>query len=615
MLHLQVIASTLLILPVMIHGYAAAERPAIVNEIDAELLEQLGPDARLIIAGNRPAELTGPGPSPHASIRLLSVEGESFTQAVRVAIREAVDPVWDAQITSPSTTGPIRRGDTLYGMIDVRGESNKESGGAQFTAWLQAPEGRWRGLRKLEGAPGGRWSRRFFTAVAEEDFAAGEVNLVFHLGVIPQTFEAANILLWNLGPDADLDALPRTRLTYEGQSPDAPWRIEAQRMIDRHRKADLTIEITDREGRPILDAEVEVELQRHAFGFGTFISNDSAAIKQGENAERYREILTRYFNRVTAPTYGAQTWGWPNPEVRQRYLTMIDWAHDAGFDVKTHPVLWSRFDWMPAAWSDLQDDPAALRAAINDYILELMTEVSARGVLQTDMVNEPVGFHQFEDVIQDPAMRADWFTRANEIAPSVALHINEHTILSAGGMNVAKHDAYANVIQDLLDRGAPVSGIGMQAHMGEDFTPPAQLWRVLDRFAAFGLPIHITEFDINTDDDLTQGEYHRDFMLAVFAHPAVESITLWGFWEPQVWFPQATMWRSDWSTKPNAEAFVELMTETLHTHGIVRTDASGRAVVRGFHGEYLVTVQIDGKRVEARPSLGKADAVVELTLP
>ncbi|MEM6550715.1 MAG: endo-1,4-beta-xylanase [Planctomycetota bacterium] len=600
---------------------------AVPNPIDPALLQRLGPNAKLLIAGNRPGNLEGPGPAPGATLDVVAITGEDFQQAARVHVPAATDPVWNAQLTTPASLGAIKTGDVLYGLIDIRGESRRESGGAQFTAWLQAPgtddtgvqapngETRtWTELRKLDGAPGPRWSRRFFSVTATQDFAPGEVNLSFHLGVIPQTVDVANVLLWNLGPNADTSGLAHTRLTYEGQDPNAPWRAEAMRRIDQHRKADLTIEVSDRTRRPIPDAQVHVELTRHAFGFGTFLENESPVLKDSADARRYTDVVTRYHNRVTAPSYAAQTWGWPDPATAERYTRTMQWAVANGFKTKAHTVVWSRFDWSPATWSAAKHDAGELRQAMETYIRDVMTRLDHLGVHEIEFWNEPASFQQIEEVITDPALRADLFKLGQSLAPNAKLIINEHTILSAGGLNTARQDAYFAIIQDLLDRGAPVAGIGMQAHMGEDFTPPTKVWEILDRFAHFNLPIQITEFDLNTEDELTQAEYTRDFYLALLAHPSVEAITTWGFWEPVMWVPGAEMWRQDWTIKPNGEAFHKLLTDTLHTDERTTTDRKGIATVRGFHGQYLITITHNGKRVTKEATLDHDGETLRITL-
>ncbi|MEO1237197.1 MAG: endo-1,4-beta-xylanase [Planctomycetota bacterium] len=325
-------------------------------------------------------------------------------------------------------------------------------------------------------------------------------------------------------------------------------------------------------------------------------------------------MLFRYHNRLTAPSYAAQTWGWPDPDTAERYTRTIDWAVSHGFKTKAHTVIWSRFDWSPAAWSEAKDDPAQLRAEMESYVHDVMPRLEALGVHEIDFWNEPASFQEIDQVLTDPALRANFFKLGQSLAPSAKLIINEHTILSAGGLNVARQDAYAAIIQDLLDRDAPLAGIGMQVHMGEDFTPPTKVWEVLDRFAAFGLPIQITEFDVNTEDLKTQADYTRDFYLAVMAHPAVQSVTTWGFWGAKMWVPGAEMWHEDWTIKPNGEAFAKLITDTLHTDERVTTDPSGRAVVRGFHGDYRISAARDGRRATLETTLSPDGQTVRLVL-
>lgn len=580
----------------------------VANPLDPDLLQTLGPDAQLIIAGNRPAELAGPGESPAAELSRVTVDENplGLAHAARVVNGTATEQPWHASITSPSTTAAIRKGDVLFGQLDIRGDSEKESGGGQFVGWLQSPTPSWTQVKKFEGSPGPVWSRRYFSTVATQDFPAGSVNLVLHLGMIPQEIEVGNMLLWNLGPDADVDALPKTRLTYDGRAPDAPWRAEARGMIDRHRKADLTVRVLDAQGQAVEDARVDLELTRHAYGFGTWVGTDPVTTPDPVDRERLVRVVDQLFNRVSVPAYGAD-WGWADPQRRSEYLDTARWAVEKGYQTKAHTLIWSRWDWSPPSWESYRDQPKKLRAEIEAYIREVLPQYAELGIEEIDLLNEPTGFHDIDDVITDPGLRASWFEVAHEVAPDMKLLVNEHTMLSAGGQDRVKQDKFAAIVQDLIDRGAPLHGIGMQGHMGEDFTPPTKLWEVLDRFGAYGLPIHITELDINTGDEQAQADYLRDFILAVFAHPASEAITLWGFWEPTMWIPAATLYRTDWSRRPAGDALHELLTETLHTSASLRTDATGQAGVRGFKGRYRVRVTRDGAESVATFELNGAN--------
>ena len=55
---------------------------------------------------------------------------------------------------------------------------------------------------------------------------------------------------------------------------------------------------------------------------------------------------------------------------------------------------------------------------------------------------------------------------------------------------------YIAQIRDLLDRGAPISGLGLQTHLGPQLIDLAKAEDTFTRLdAEFGLPLWVTEFD------------------------------------------------------------------------------------------------------------------------
>ena len=100
----------------------------------------------------------------------------------------------------------------------------------------------------------------------------------------------------------------------------------------------------------------------------------------------------------------------------------------------------------------------------------------------------------------------------------------------------------------------------------------------------------ITEFDFDCDDEQLQAQYTRDFLTAVFAHPAVDGFIMWGFWAGRHWRPRAAMFARDWSIRPNGRAYKELVFNQWWTNADGRTDAGGTFTTRGFLGDYAVTV-------------------------
>lgn len=98
----------------------------------------------------------------------------------------------------------------------------------------------------------------------------------------------------------------------------------------------------------------------------------------------------------------------------------------------------------------------------------------------------------------------------------------------------------------------------------------------------------------------------RDFYTAVFSHPATEAITCWGFWEGQMWRPGAAWFRTDWSLKPAAQAYIDLVLGEWWTDVSGRTDAEGEFRVNGFLGDYEVTVTSAGQEATTHLRLERA---------
>jgi len=161
-----------------------------------------------------------------------------------------------------------------------------------------------------------------------------------------------------------------------------------------------------------------------------------------------------------------------------------------------------------------------------------------------------------------------------------------------------------------------LNGLGFQCHFGSTPIPPARILSGLDRFGRLGLPIAITEFDMDTTDENLQARYMRDFLTAAFSHPSVESIVIWGFWEGRHWLPNAALYRKDWTLKPNGRVWRDLVKHAWWTNADGRTHADGAFRTRAFYGDYQITVAFpDGHKrtVPFRLGKGRTDGLIVVT--
>lgn len=553
------------------------------------------PDARL----SAPATL--------ATAQKIPVENMPFSEALRIQLTAPGAQPWDAQIIA-STTGNITPGDVLLLSLYVRGANPSiETNEARATAYLQRSSG---DFAKFISAPlnaGPAWRQYLVPVKLETALATGQHQFVIHLAYAAQAIEIGGISLLNYRNNVPVTSLPRTKITYAGQEPDAPWRAEAAGRIDELRKANIQLTVTDSDGTPVPGAQVRVRMTRHEFGFGSAVAADGI----NNDGEKYRETIKDLFNKVVLEN----DLKWPQWEQnRNKAQGALNWLRANGITkVRGHNLVWPNWQYLPAGLQQLSANPAALRARILDHIAD---EVSAtRGQLvEWDVLNEPYTNTALQSILGEQEM-ASWFKKAAEHDPQPTLYINDYSILSGGGLDKPHQDGYFNIIRKILDWEAPLGGIGMQGHFGAELTPVPKLWQILDRFSEFNKPIHITEFDIDIDDEEVQAAYTRDFLTAVFAHRSIDGFMMWGFWEGRHWRPRAAMFRKDWSRKPNADAFTDLVFNQWWTDETAATGDDGAVAFRGFKGEYTIEVTAGDTTQSATATLSRDGLVMTIVLP
>ena len=89
----------------------------------------------------------------------------------------------------------------------------------------------------------------------------------------------------------------------------------------------------------------------------------------------------------------------------------------------------------------------------------------------------------------------------------------------------------------------------------------------------------------------------------------------WGFWQDAHWLPNAAMYRSDWSIKPNGQAFLDLVFHDWWTNVDLAADASGQATVRAFKGEHNVSGGFGGFTTTVNATLTTGGKEVQIVLP
>jgi GH35 family endo-1,4-beta-xylanase len=414
--------------------------------------------------------------------------------------------------------------------------------------------------------------------------------------------------LTNFGSNVDIRTLPMTKATYRGMEPGAKWRTEAQARIEKIRKAPLKVRVVNTAGKPVNGADVQVTMTRHAFPFGSAVAAEQL-LGDGPDSEKYRQVIKQSYNRVVLEN-DLKWWAWQqNPE---RAKKAVAYLRENGIEVRGHNLVWPGWENLPRELKALQNDKAALDKTVKDHIREKASALRGQ-LVDWDVVNEPYTNNDLQKLLGEQIL-VEYFQIADRADPNARLFLNDYPPLDGSDKNNAHLNHFAKTIQYLLDNKAPLEGIGFQGHFGGNVIPPERVLSGLNRFAPFKLPIAITEFDINTTNDELQAAYMRDFMIAVFSHPQVDSVMMWGFWEGRHWFPNAALYNRDWSVKPVGKAWNDLVLKEWWTRATGKTGNKGEWETRAFMGNYDVTATHNGKTQKAQAVLGKTGQTVTVTL-
>lgn len=507
---------------------------------------------------------------------------------------------------------PANKGDSLLVRFMARAEyARQESGDAMIELQLAQTQPTATTHVRVPLTVGPTWTLLEVPVTQIQNAAPGQTVMHLGLGGLVQAVEIAHLEVLNFGKSARTSELPATRFTYKGREANAAWRDEALARIEKIRTAPIELRVLDAEGKPIPNAEVTVRLVRPAFIFGTEV-DATLLLASTPDAQKHRDHLLDLFdtavigNGMKWPTWGS------NPAKRAESLRAADWIDANKLRQRGHTLVWPGNQFSPAHVVRMAEPKAELPLLIKEHLRDILTTNRGR-MIAWDVINELT--HERDYFKYMPELEAaEWFKLARELDPNAQLFINEYGMLNSPN-SPNKIAEYLALIQRLRAAGAPIDAVGVQGHVGRQPRNPVDVLNDLDLLAKVGLPVQITEFDINSPDEELQGDYTRDFLIALYSHPSVTGFTMWGFWQGKHWKPDGAMYRTDWSEKPNAKVWRDLVRNQWLTKVAATTDAQGKIMTRGHLGEYEFTVTAGQKSLVQRRTLTSSGTTATLHFP
>jgi GH35 family endo-1,4-beta-xylanase len=529
-------------------------------------------------------------------------------------------------------TKPIRRGDVVLVSFWIR---RPNAGGQPNNVYLFADAEADTAGYKYHLSAYREWKQHVRSFVADRDFSESESGVRIDLGEAGTIVEIGDLRLVNYGQDRDITKLPKSTVMYRGRGKDAAWRKEAKARIEKIRKGDIAIEVVDANGQPVSGANVTVAMQQHAFGFGNAVNSEvlgadksdfpirpkGKVVVTWEEAQKYREVVKTYFDRVTFESelrpHNWQRLKSKDPGWQRKNSILMDktfpWLRKHKIAARGHYIAWAPMDFN-AFEKQFVGNPDAHRKWLWEHMNDVLP-ATKEFVTEWDTINHIIGWgkHTYDKEYGGPEIYAEIMAEARRLAPDATHAINEGKILPDG----YKREPYKKIIRFLNEQGQTPDSVGFMAHFGlMSLTPPEELLEVYDEFAEIAPRLQLSEFDVEAgDDEELQADYYRDVMIASFSHPNFEAIVQWGFWEKMHWKPAAALWRNDWTLKPSGKVFVDLVANQWWTDETLTSDSKGRCQLRGFLGEYKITAQKGETSESVSATVDRNAKTVRIELP
>ncbi|MEV4622260.1 endo-1,4-beta-xylanase [Asanoa sp. NPDC049573] len=309
-------------------------------------------------------------------------------------------------------------------------------------------------------------------------------------------------------------------------------------------------------------AAADAPLRVHAAARGKFIGY-AANTGPLANEAAYRSIAAAEFNQVT-PENALK---WESTEPSDGTYTfagadqVVAFATANNQQVHGHTLVWH--SQTPGWVQGLS--AAAMRTAMQDHIATVVGRYADNpAVVSWDVVNEVFDDNgnlrtSFWLNTLGSSYIADAFRLARAADGNARLCINDYNV---EGIN-AKSTAMYNLVRQLRADGVPVDCVGFQGHLAIQYGFPSQVRENMERFAALGVQVRVTELDVrmqlprDSTKDATQATYYRNVVTACLAVPACAGITIWGFTDKYSWVPDvfsgegaALPWDASYVAKP-----------------------------------------------------------------
>ncbi|MBA3758363.1 endo-1,4-beta-xylanase [Candidatus Saccharibacteria bacterium] len=287
---------------------------------------------------------------------------------------------------------------------------------------------------------------------------------------------------------------------------------------------------------------------KHNVALGNF------AIRNHLDDKPYTDILTSEFDFVLAdntPNWYFTDGGLRPSKTNYNWKQMDEvmaFAEKNGQPVESHHYVWGEQKWLPDWLKNGNYTKPEIMDILQDHIMTVGKRYEGR-VAQWSVVNEAFTRQQhlfnLRDWWADNTGGLEYidqsFIWARQADPKSKLILNDFNNEAINDTSNAMYD----YVKGALERGVPIDGIGMQMHLDGGHPPTKdEVMSNMKRFAALGLEVYVTEFDVNMNDVKTDAEgknkiqenIYYEMMRACIESKVCNSFAFLGITDAETWY-------------------------------------------------------------------------------
>ena len=547
----------------------------------------------------------------YGEIAWVSIDDAFFDRALRLE-KLAKPPRMESLEARIATMGDVPEGVVCWLHVDGRAtQAQTELGLGRLAIAVRAKEASGPALLERSIYIEPVWTAIDLSFAAPSDFDVGELEVAFGVGTQPQILDLTGLSMRCFDESDALPKWPDTAFSYAGREADASWRQTADNRIERYRKSDLAIDVTDDSGQSVPDAEIHIQMLRHAFTFGAAIDAERL-LDDVDNSDReaatasYRKNLGELFNTITFKERLRWT-NWRDQSQRDTTEEALDWARSLGLEPRGRGLAFSAIDDLPLNLQENLDEPGLVEGAIRLGIGTTAGDLKGR-IGAWEMIDPSLGYLELIDLVDEQEL-ASWFRLAEQAHAEAKLVLSGDDPLAGDGLA-----ELIDLAQRFVNQDIPIDQIGLQ---GRFETQPPPVERLINRFdllAGLNLPLVVTAFDLNTEDLALSSDFTNDFLTLAFSHPSVTGFIFEHFQESEEQKTPTTLFYQDGTVSPIGQVYRDLVLGHWWSDIVASSNAEGRLTSRVFQGDYRITARKGDKSAFVMLTVGPDAETVTLEL-